>query len=111
MRCGPWNARIGGLLAAMLLAAGCTAPAVTENPPDAAADGTPVVSVCYAPFVADAADILAAAVEACSGAGVADPAPGLWRRDALFNDCPLMGKARASFRCKPAQDVATENGS
>ena len=104
------NTRGAGVLLAALLAAACTAPGPTENPPGADREDAPVVSLCYAPMIADPADILAAAAEACRGAGVSDAAPSLWRRDALFNDCPLLSKARASFRCMPRRGVATEAG-
>lgn len=92
-----------GLAGLALLLGGCSAPGITENPVDAPVGGAPVVSVCYAPGVADrAAEVEPVARKACAAAGVADARLQYWDTSHLLNECPLLKKSRISYRCLPA---------
>jgi hypothetical protein len=87
---------------AVLLIGGCAAPGPTENPLDTPEDGLPVVSVCYAPLLADRVDdIEPVAREACAAAGIPDATLRYWKKDHILNECPLFKKSRISFYCEP----------
>ena len=62
-----------------------------------------MVSLCYAPLVADrAAEIAPVARDACAGAGVPDATLRYWKRNLILNDCPLLKKGRIAYFCLPA---------
>ena len=66
-----------------------------------------MVSLCYAPLVADrAAEIAPVARDACAGAGVPDATLRYWKRNLILNDCPLLKKGRIAYFCLPAAPAA-----
>lgn len=98
------------VLAAAVMLAGCPTPGVTSNPLSTPEEGDPVVSVCYPPLVTDDGEVTPIALEACANAGVDDPELRYWKKNLVFNDCPLFKKARRSWFCEPGYGSERPDG-
>lgn len=93
-----------------LLLAGCPDPGLTTNPLNTPEDGLPVVSVCYPPLVTDDGEVTPLAMNGCTEAGIDGPELRYWKKNLVFNDCPLLKKARRSWFCEAGQGSAGPSG-
>ena len=85
----------------LLAVVGCSDPYLTTSPrvvdPETGTAMTGLISLCYGTRMNSPEDIKAFAAEICDGTLV------FVQQDLLFNDCPFLQSARATYQCRPSR--------